>query len=202
METGVTKASSSVIGAVVLAAGLSTRMGRFKLTLPWDGTTVIGRVVRTLEEAGLEDVVVVTGHRSDKVARALTGLAARTVYNPSYASGEMLSSIQVGLLALRREAQAAVICLGDQPQMEAATVRAVLGAGREEEWRRVIVPSFQMRAGHPVLLPRCIWPDILATAGTLREVMKAQGKQIRYIDIETSTVLADLDTPRDYNGRG
>jgi molybdenum cofactor cytidylyltransferase len=177
-------------------------MGRFKLTLPWDGTTVIGRVVRTLEEAGLEDVVVVTGHRSDKVARALTGLAARTVYNPSYASGEMLSSIQVGLLALRREAQAAVICLGDQPQMEAATVRAVLGAGREEEWRRVIVPSFQMRAGHPVLLPRCIWPDILATAGTLREVMKAQGKQIRYIDIETSTVLADLDTPRDYNGRG
>jgi molybdenum cofactor cytidylyltransferase len=192
----------TVIGAVVVAAGLSTRMGRFKLTLPWEGTTVIGHVAQTLEEAGLEDIVVVTGYHADDVAQALLGTAARTVYNPSYASGEMLSSLQVGLLAMGEETQAALSCLGDQPQMGAETVRTVLAVGGEEGWQRIVVPSFRGHAGHPVLLPRFIWPDILASTGTLREVMKAHGEQTRYVDVDTSTVLADLDIPRDYDGRG
>ena len=176
-------------------------MGRFKLTLPWDGTTVIGRVVQTLEEAGLGDIVVVTGHRAEDVTQALTGTAARTVYNPRYDIGEMLSSIQVGLLALRREAQAALICLGDQPQMEIGTVRAVLAAGNEEGWQRVVVPSHRKRAGHPILLPRGVWPKVLATTGSLRDVMEAERERTRYAIVDTPTVLADLDTLRDYNGR-
>lgn len=183
-----------------MAAGLSRRMGRFKLTLPWDGTTVIRRVVQTVEEAGLDEIVVVTGHRADDVTRALSGMAARTVYNSGYMTGEMLSSIRVGLLALRRETRAALVCLGDQPQMEVAIVRAVLAAGREDGWRRVILPSYQRRAGHPVLLPRSIWPRVLAITGTLRDVIRAQGGRIRYVDVGTPTVLADLDTPRHYDG--
>jgi len=190
------------IGTVVVAAGLSTRMGRFKLTLPWDDTTVIGRVVQSLMQAGLEDIVVVTGHRADNVTQALTGLTARTVFNPDYETGEMLSSIRVGLQALHTLAQAALICLGDQPQMEVATVRAVLSAAREDGWQQVIVPSYQRRAGHPILLPRGVWPDVLTTTGTLRDIMRAQGERIRYVDVDTPTVLADLDTPRDYDGRG
>jgi molybdenum cofactor cytidylyltransferase len=201
MDARMTQESTRLIAAVVLAAGLSSRMGRFKLTLPWDGISVIGWVVETLGQAGLDHVVVVTGHRSDDVAQALTGLPARLVHNPNYTLGGMLSSIQVGLLALRQETQAALICLGDQPQMEVATVRAVLDAGREEQWRRVIVPSFRGHAGHPVLLPSEAWPGILATAGTLREFMRAQDNQIRYVDVNTSTVLDDLDTPSDYKRR-
>lgn len=176
-------------------------MGRFKLTLPWDGTTVIGRVIQTLEEAGLEDIVVVTGHRADEVTQALTGMAARIVYNPTYDRGEMLSSIQAGLLALRREALAALICLGDQPQMEIETVRAVLAAGCEEGWQQVVVPSHRKRAGHPILLPRGIWPKVMATTGTLRDVMQAEREHTRYADVDTPTVLADLDTLGDYDGR-
>jgi molybdenum cofactor cytidylyltransferase len=201
MAAGVTQWSPAPVGGIVVAAGLSTRMGRFKLTLPWDSTTVIGRVVQTLEEAGLEDVVVVTGHRAEVVTQALTELTARTVYNPRYDTGEMLSSIQVELLALRREALAALICLGDQPQMEVRTVRAVLAVGDEEGWQRVVVPSHRKRAGHPILLPRSIWPKVLKATGTLRNVMKAEREHTRYVDVDTPTVLADLDTLRDYGGR-
>jgi len=189
------------VGTIVLAAGLSTRMGRFKLTLPWNGTTVIGRVVQVLVEAGLEDIVVVTGHRAGDVTKALAGMAAREAYNRGYETGEMLSSIQVGLAALRGEALAALLCLGDQPQIEITTVRTVLAAGKEDGWRRVVAPSYDLRAGHPILLPRGIWPRVLTATGTLRDVLKAQHEKIRYVSVGTPTVLADLDTPQDYDGK-
>jgi molybdenum cofactor cytidylyltransferase len=188
------------VESIILAAGLSTRMGRFKLTLPWDGTTVVRRVVETLEVAGMSDVLVVTGHRADDVTEALTGQEVRTVHNPNHVTGEMLTSVQVGLRALRPSTLAALLCLGDQPQMEVGTVLAVLEAGREDGWQRVIVPSYQKRAGHPILLPRGVWPAVWETSGTLRDVLRAYPGAIRYLEVDSATVLADLDTPRDYHG--
>jgi molybdenum cofactor cytidylyltransferase len=184
--------------ALVLAAGLSRRMGRFKLTLPWGERTVVGQVVATLQAAGLAEIVVVTGHRADEVGAALTGTCARCVHNPGYADGEMLGSIRTGLVALDVGVEAALLCLGDQPQMEAGTVRAVLAKGATVSWARIVVPSHQMRAGHPILVPRWLWPEILACRGTLRDVMAAHRGQTEYLAVETPSVLADLDTPEDY----
>ena len=71
--------------AIVLAAGLSRRMGRFKLTLPWGDRTVIGQVVATLEAADVNEIIIVTGHRADEVAAALADTTAHAVHNPDYA---------------------------------------------------------------------------------------------------------------------
>ena len=78
---------SIMISAIVVAAGLSRRMGQFKLLMPWRGATVIGQIVATLEAAGLADIVVVTGHRSPEVVGVLAGCTARTVYNAGLRSG-------------------------------------------------------------------------------------------------------------------
>ncbi len=181
-------------------------MGRFKLTLPWGGPmspqSVIGQVVATLETAGLKEIVVVTGHRSAEVIAALTGTSARCVFNPDYASGEMLASVQVGLAALTEQCAAALLCLGDQPQMEAHTVQALLAAGQATGWQTIIVPSHQMRAGHPILLPRWLWAEILAGQGTLRQVLAGHRDQTQYLIVDTPSVLADLDTPGDYEAAG
>lgn len=205
-----------MIPAIVLAAGLSRRMGRFKLALPWGATTVIGQVIATLEAAGLTEIVVVTGHRADEVGAILRSNIVRNVFNPHYAAGEMLSSIQVGLVALSsgeashrvptglpgdaspRLPPAALLCLGDQPQMEVATVQAVLAAGAEDGWMQIVIPSHQMRSGHPILLPSWLWPKILACTGTLRDVMAAHRDRTRYLVVDSPSVLADLDTPEDY----
>jgi molybdenum cofactor cytidylyltransferase len=209
--------------AIVLAAGLSRRMGRFKLTLPWGGRTVIGQVIATLEAAGIGEIVVVTGHQADEVAAALAGTSAQVVHNQDYAAGEMLSSVQVGVRAaeVRRglkpppsrsthraagesrmksaeDAPAVLLCLGDQPQMQADTVRAVLAAGEADRWSQIVIPSHRMRAGHPILLPRWLWPEILDCTGTLRDVMAAHRDRTRYLVVDTPTILADLDTPEDY----
>ena len=209
--------------AIVLAAGLSSRMGRFKLTLPWGDRTVIGQVIATLEAVGIEETIVVTGHRADEVAAMLAGTSAHCMHNPDYASGEMLSSIQVGVraVAARRglkpppsrsthraagesrlkpaeNAPAALLCLGDQPHMQAATVQAVLAAGAADGWQQIIIPSYRMRAGHPILLPDWLWPGILDCAGTLRDLMAAHRERTRFLIVDTPTILADLDTPEDY----
>lgn len=223
-----------MITAIVLAAGLSRRMGRFKLTLPWGEATVIGQVLATLEAAGVSEVVTVTGHRADEVRAVLFSNINRIVFNPHYAAGEMLSSIQVGLGTLSKgealpgdsvppdgistdaagrgetnfgrsasplPCAAALLCLGDQPQMEVATVQAVLAAGAEDDWTRIVIPSYRMRAGHPILLPAWLWPEILACTGTLRDVMAAHRDRTRYLVVDTPSVLADLDTPEDYESK-
>ena len=203
--------------AIVLAAGLSSRMGRFKLTLPWGDRTVIGQVVATLEAAGVAEVAVVTGHRANEVATALAGTSAYHVHNPDYAAGEMLSSIQAGLrvvadrqglkpppqagesrLKPAESAPAVLLCLGDQPQMQTATVQAVLAAAEADGWDRIVIPSYRMRAGHPILLPNWLWPEILGCTGMLRDAMAAHRNRTRFLVVDTPTILADLDTPEDY----
>jgi len=209
--------------AIVLAAGLSRRMGQFKLTLPWGDRTVIAQVIATLGVAGVDEILVVTGHRADEVITALAGTTACPVHNPDHAAGEMLSSIQAGIGALTARqglkpppsrstdrtagesrlhpaegVPAVLLCLGDQPQMQADTVRAVLAAGEAEGWSRIVIPSYGMRAGHPILLPRWLWPEILHCASTLRDLMAAHRDRTHFLVVDTHTILADLDTPEDY----
>jgi molybdenum cofactor cytidylyltransferase len=133
-----------------------------------------------------------------KVVTALATTRALTVLNPGFANGEMLGSVQIGLGALAPETEAALLCLGDQPQMEPATVSTVLAAGRASDWRSVVVPSYAMRAGHPVLLPRAVWPDVLAAQGTLKDALAPHRGHFVYVVVDSPTILADLDTPEDY----
>lgn len=189
-----------MIGAVVLAAGQSRRMGRPKMLLPWGETTVIGQVVRVLARGGVEDCVVVTGGAAGEVGAALQGLPARTVFNPRYTEEDMVFSLQAGLAELGPEVEAALVALGDQPQAKAGVVQAVIAAFRVSE-AALVIPSYHMRRGHPWLLRRDLWPVVFALqeGETLRDFLNAHKDRILYLPVETPTVLRDLDTPEDYD---
>jgi molybdenum cofactor cytidylyltransferase len=191
-----------MIAAIVLAAGRSERMGQPKMILPWGMETVIGHVVRVLVDAGVDDVVVVTGGARREVEAALTDLPVRTAFNPDYASGEMLQSLKVGLAMLNTDQTAALVTLGDQPQIQVKVVDQLLHTYRQYGYP-LIVPSFEMRRGHPWLLDKVLWPDVmtLETAATLRDFLNAHGKQIHYLNVPEASVLADLDTPQDYQSQ-
>ena len=77
-------------------------------------------------------------------------------------------------------------------------MRAVLAAGASNGWQKIVIPSYGMRAGHPILLPRWLWPEILDCTGTLRDAMTAQRNRTHFLVVDTPTILADLDTPEDY----
>ncbi len=195
-----------IVAAVVLAAGLSRRMGQPKMALPWGETTVIGQVVQVLAHAGVQEIVAVTGGAREMVEAALgkaagRGAQVRSVFNPDHANGEMLLSLQVGVRELAKDPriEAALVTLGDQPQIQAAVITRVLQAFQESP-EQLIVPSYHMHRGHPWLLPRADWPDVLALHApeTLRDYLNAAASRIHYLEVDTPSVLMDLDTPEDY----
>ena len=190
---------NSRIAAVVLAAGLSRRMGTPKMVLPWGETTVIGRVVSVLTQAGIEEVLVITGGARQQVEVALQGMPARVAFNPRFAEDHMTLSLQVGLAALPADVEAALVTLGDQPQIEPAVVQAILQAYFEKR-SSLVVPSYQHHRGHPWLIARELWKDVFAlhTPQTLREFLNAHAGQIDYLPVENASVIRDLDTREDY----
>jgi molybdenum cofactor cytidylyltransferase len=187
------------IAAIVLAAGRSVRMRQPKMILPWGESTVIGRVVQVLSQAEIQPVVVVTGGARRQVEAALAGLAVQLVFNPRYAQEEMLISLQIGLGALEKEVAAALVVLGDQPQIELEVVQSILACYRITQ-SPLVVPSFHMRRGHPWLVDRRLWKAIfeLNAASTLRDFLNSYADQIEYLSVDSPSVLHDLDTPEDY----
>lgn len=189
------------VGAVVLAAGLSRRMGQPKVLLPWaDDRTIIEHIIHQLYLARVDHVAVVTGYRSGEVRRLATQQGASAVYNASYKSGEMLSSLKAGLQAMPDHIAAALIVLGDQPRIQPRVVAQVMMAYAEGRGN-IVAPSYQMRRGHPILLDRRYWPEILDLPedGSPRDVINAHAGEIAYVEVNTDSVLRDVDTPDDYS---
>jgi molybdenum cofactor cytidylyltransferase len=191
------------ISVILLAAGESRRMGQPKLILPWGDTTVLGQVVGSFAAAGIEDIVVVTGAAREQIEEAVTKLAekypVRSIHNPDYEHGEMLSSIRVGLGGLEAGTLAALIGLGDQPQVRQETISHICNAFIQKN-SPLVIPSCQGRRGHPWLAARALWPEILALSmsATARQFLSTHAGQIDYVAADES-ILKDLDTPEDYN---
>jgi len=187
-----------VIFAVVLAAGQSRRMGTPKVNLPWGNTTVLGQIIDTLQSAGIDGIVVVTGSQPPQGLTEGQRRTVRFVVNPQAETGEMLSSVKAGLQNLPPACSAALIVLGDQPQMEQQSVQMILERGKSHS--TIVIPSYCMRRGHPWLLPRRYWSAVLAMPPnqTLRHFLHDHADDITYLTVETPTVLLDIDTPADY----
>jgi len=188
-------------GAIVLAAGLSTRMGRPKMLLPWGQTTVIEQVVSTLALAQIDPILVVAGESQPEIELVLVGSPARVVFNSRYREDAMLFSLQAGLRVVSEaeKTQAILVVLGDQPQMRVDTVQMIIAACQASK-APILAPSYQMRRGHPWLVKRALWPELLSSppSVTLRSFLQSHADQIQYVPVASDSVLQDLDTPEDY----
>jgi len=187
-----------VIGAIVLAAGASTRMGWQKLTLPMpDGRALVRVAVEQVLAAGLDDVVVVLGRDADAVDAALSGLPVRTVVNPRYAEGQS-TSLRVGLDALRPGTAAAVVALGDQPLPDPDVIRRLVTAFRATG-RPIAVPVYRNGRGNPVLFGSALFGELRAVTGDEggRGVIARDPTRVAEVPVD-APMPADVDTPADY----
>ncbi len=201
--------TSPSVAAVIAAAGLSRRMGEFKQLLPWGKTTVIASVVEHLHLAGAQPIVCVVGHRGAEIEEALKGTPAHVLYNPDYAEIEMLRSYQVGVQALLMGETApsalqptpvgTLLALGDQPHIPEAVIRLIIEQAQRTP-DQVVVPSHEMRRGHPIYLPRWMWPDLLGLTPeqTLRDLLNRPGEEIVFVAVETDAIRRDMDYWVDY----
>ncbi len=188
-----------MISAIILAAGESKRMGQPKMLLPWGETTVLQQVISTFQRGGVEDILVVTGGAHRYVADIVNKSGARHKFNKEYSNGEMLLSIQCGVASMATRAQATLIGLGDQPQVREGTVRLICETFRSRT-SKLVVPSFQMRRGHPWLVERSLWDELLEMRQpqSPRDFLNHHADDIQYVEVDNPSILADLDTPEDY----
>ena len=190
-----------MIAAIILAAGRSRRMGRPKMSLPWkDGETLITHIVSIFQDAYVESIVVVAGENYETVERLLAGLKVNIVAGSEASEAEMLNSVKVGLQSLEKKAvEAALIMPGDHPLLLPSTVRALCDAWRQMP-DRIYAPSFGSRRGHPLLIPKALWPEILTLEEGLhlRDFLGRHETEIEYLVVNDPGVRFDIDTPEDY----
>ena len=147
------------------------------------------------------EILVITGAWREAVEAEVADLAkifpVRVIYNASYRKGGMLSSIQTGISSLTNE-RAGLIGLADQPQAEEATIRIICKTFLEDH-SSLVIPSFHGHRGHPWLVARSLWADMLSlsTATTSRDFLRMHESEIQYLNSNAS-ILEDLDTPQEY----
>jgi molybdenum cofactor cytidylyltransferase len=187
---------------VVLAAGRARRMGKLKQLLPWGDTTVLGETLRQVRAAGYDDVLVVTGHRSQQVAAEARRHGAAAIINPRYDEGEMLSSLQAAVRELLRRQTppaAVLVVLGDQPLVPPEVYRRLRRAFVQGEGM-LIAPLYQGRRGNPVLIGAAHFAEVLALpAGSApRALLRRHAAELVLVPVEARGVLVDLDRPEQY----
>jgi molybdenum cofactor cytidylyltransferase len=186
-----------VTAAIVLAAGLSRRMGRPKLLLEFKGRPVIRHAVERVIAAGLHPVLVVTGAEHDALARALAGLEVQLAVNPTPESGQG-SSVGVGVSALPARTDAVLIALGDQPGVPAEVIPALIEA-LKQPGKAIAAPRYADGLGNPVLFGSSVFQELLALGGDrgARSVIERDPSRLAVVEV-ASPMPRDIDTPEDY----
>ncbi len=186
--------------AILLAAGESRRMGQLKALLPWQGDTLLGCQVSSLLQAGISQVVVVLGHKQDRLLPLLEGQdRVFPVFNPDYQAGKT-TSIKTGLRAPQAaDAQTLVLLNVDQPRTS-ETISTLLSKHESSDCL-ITIPVFQGKGGHPIILDYSLLPELLEIAEAsqgIRAVVRKHEERMQRVEMDTPEVLWDLNTPEQY----
>ena len=188
------------VTAVILAAGEGKRMGQqTKQLLPWGSTTVLGQTLRNVQQTAVYHTLVVTGHEAEAVRQIAHRAGVDTLHNPTYAAGEMLSSLQTAVRALDESVTAVLVLLADQPMVQPETMDRLLAA----YWQGhgdLIAPTFNGQRGNPVLIGRPFFAELLALppGDAPRTLLRRHADQLHLVPVPTDDILRDLDSPEQY----
>ncbi len=197
-STPLASAYKKGVSGILLAAGLSTRMGEPKQLLPFGESTIVETVVDNMLAAKFDEVIVVVGHRAAEIEKQLGTRPIKTVFNRDYRDG-MLTSAQTGIRACQ-ENDAFALMLVDQPFITSARINQVIEAYQQTK-KGIVVPSYNYKRGHPVIFDEKYASDILALdaeSDGVRTLLKKYSDDIHYVAVDTDDVLRDIDDREDY----
>ena len=185
------------IGAIVLAAGQSRRMGpQNKLLADVEGKPMVRHTVEAVSASQASHTVVVLGHESDAVRAAVADLGPEFSINPDYAAG-LSTSLQAGIAALPEDVDGAIVCLADMPRVSPTVIDRMIAAFDPLEGRAIVVPTRNGKRGNPVLFAKRFFDEISAVSGDVgaRHLIGNHDDVVVEIEITDDSVLTDVDTP-------
>lgn len=188
-----------MIAGLILAAGESSRMRSDKALLAYRGRTFLESIILNLRHAGIEKIAVVLGHHAEEIQRAVDLAGVQVVLNGDYQRGQT-SSVQAGLAALQEfSPEAVILCLVDHPAVSAEVIRKL--RDRFEQSRpAVAIPTCKGLHGHPVVIGRGLFPELLALRpdeGANAVVRKYRGAT-QFVEVDDPGILLDVDDPETY----
>jgi molybdenum cofactor cytidylyltransferase len=185
----------SKIAAVLLAAGLSTRLPANKLLQPFRGKPLVCHAAQAALASRASPLIVVTGHKAGEVAAVVSTPGIIIVDNLEFSTG-LSSSLKCGVRAVPSQCDGALILLGDMPFVTAALIDTLLEAFDPAKSREVIVPVHQGRRGNPVLWGRRFFPALLALTGDrgAKQLMALQDDLLYPLEVPDDGCLIDIDT--------
>jgi molybdenum cofactor cytidylyltransferase len=190
--------SSHRIWAIILAAGISSRMGRPKLTLPWGEHTILEETTDQVLEAGYEGVVVVIGDRWEELEGLMSQKPVKTARNLNFRSG-LSSSIKAGVAFLDPDATAFAVVLGDQPRITTRIHHLVLAHFRKSG-KGICAPMHDGVIGHPVIFDSKYRSEMFALQGDhgARGVLDLHRNDVSTFEVKYPEVVVSINTMKDY----
>jgi molybdenum cofactor cytidylyltransferase len=186
------------IWAIILAAGASTRMKQQKLLLPFNGKTIVEAVVENAAKSVGANIMLVLGSHSEEIKNKIDDRQLDFCVNENYMDG-MLSSAICGFRALPPEAKAALVFLGDQPQIPTQAADLVIKAWKKSK-KGIVMPTYNGRRGHPVLIETRYRTEIedLDPEKGLRTLSEKHKNDVFEVECNMPEILRDIDTPEEY----
>ena len=184
------------IGALIVAAGMSSRMGQFKPMLNIGSISVAQRVIATLSQSGVSKIVMVTGYNATILERHLSGNGIIFLRNDHYETTQMFDSVKIGLRYLLDKCDKGLFTPVDVPLFTSRTVKTILDSGAP-----LACPMCEGRQGHPILIDNALIPEILNDCGEmgLKGAMDRCSVPLRRIDVDDPGTIHDADTPEDFS---
>ena len=182
-------------GAVIVAAGMSSRMGDFKPMLGIGGISIAERVIAKLQQSGVTEIVMVTGFNAVMLEHHLANRGIVFLRNEQYETTTMFDSASLGLSYIRDKCDRVLFTPVDIPLFTSATVQSLLKTDAS-----LAVPVCEGKPGHPILISCKLIGKILADTGEggLRGALERCGEPLVSIPVDDRGILHDADTPEDY----
>ena len=184
------------IGALIVAAGMSSRMGDFKPMLSIGSISVAQRVIATLSQSGVSKIVMVTGYNATILERHLSGNGIIFLRNENYETTQMFDSVKIGLRYLQDKCDKVLFTPVDVPLFTARTAATILASGA-----KLACPMCEGKQGHPILIANELIPEILNDCGEmgLKGAMDRCSEPLMRIDVDDPGTIHDADTPEDFS---
>lgn len=186
-----------MISAIILAAGESERMDKCKQLLKICGKNMVEKVVETVKDSQVDETIVVLGHKADQVLEKLPEEDLKIVFNPDYQNG-MSTSLKAGIRGLGEETEAVLIVLADQPLVEPEVINRMIKEYEDSD-DLILAPVYEGERGNPVLLDISLKDEMMGIEGDIgaRNILKNREKDFRKVEVETPSVVMDVDTRED-----
>ncbi|MCH8956256.1 nucleotidyltransferase family protein [candidate division KSB1 bacterium] len=186
-----------MFSAIILAAGKSTRMGELKPLVQFGKQTFLETILQNFRNAGIEDVLIVLGYKAEQIAKELNLRPDDFTINKNYSLGQF-SSVQAGVKNLKSNCTGVFLALVDQPQI-GSDIIAKIRKNFEDNPDKIVIPTLKGKRGHPPVLPKWLFHEILTANPTLKTsaIIRNYAHKVSEVEIDDDSILWNMNTKQD-----